>query len=99
VQAQIIWQAIADRNERLKVLQERWDYLRDALTTLIEERAAELEGKAAGGSTGLIAKDAGHRCDPSQASVSSPLDDAGCNSSLTTGFSPQSLSSLSLDMM
>jgi hypothetical protein len=32
VQAQIIWQAIADRNERLKVLQERWDYLRDALT-------------------------------------------------------------------
>ena len=53
IQQEVVWREIADRNERLRMLQERWDFLREAFLTLVEERGAELADKVAGGGTGI----------------------------------------------
>jgi hypothetical protein len=54
IMAGIIANGIADHNTRIAELQQRWDWLRDALDGLIIERGAALAGAAPGADTGLL---------------------------------------------
>jgi hypothetical protein len=52
--AGVVARQIGDRNARLTELQARWDWLRDQLDWIVEERGAELAEETAGGGTGLL---------------------------------------------
>jgi len=56
VVAGLVAPEVANKNARMAELQQRWDWLRDALECLTEERGAALADEAPGGSTGLLIK-------------------------------------------
>ena len=56
VVAGLVATEVANKNARMAELQQRWDWLRDSLECLTEERGAALADEAPGGGTGLLLK-------------------------------------------
>ncbi len=57
VSAGVIAREISDRNARIAELQARWNWLRDQVDCIAQERGAALATEAAGGGTGLLIKE------------------------------------------